>query len=272
MQPIKKDDKTGILYRKWKATDERAVLLLVHGLAAQSGRWECMTDFFLGKNVSSYAIDLKGFGETQGPRGHIDSFRTYFEDIKRLCEIISEESPGKKIFILGESMGALISFIAAIMYPGLFDGLVCISPAFMSRLKFTVLDYIKMLASLLYDPGKQFNLPFTSEMCTRDRGYQEMIDRDPREHRTGTSKLLFNIGMVQIRCMIFRGRIPTGVLFLLAGDELLVSPKASRSIFKRLKTPDKIIIEYPEMRHALSIELGKEKVFEDILRWVQKRI
>jgi len=272
MQPIEKDEKTGILFRKWTAPAAQGALLLVHGLGAQSRRWECMADFFLEKNISSYAIDLKGFGETEGPRGHIGSFRTYFEDIKRLRDIISKQNPGKKVFILGESMGALISFIMAIRDPGLFDGLVCISPAFASRLKFTALEYVKILSALLYDPAKQFDMPFTPEMCTTDCDYQEMMDTDPREHRTGTSKLLFNIAMAQIRSMIFRGEITTSVLFLLAGNDVLVSPEASKSIFERLRTPDKTIIEYPEMCHALSIETGKERIFEDILKWVRKRI
>ena len=35
---------------------------------------------------------------------------------------------------------------------------------------------------------------------------------------------------------------------------------------------DKQLIEYPEMFHALSIDLDREKVFADILNWVERRI
>jgi len=45
----------------------------------------------------------------------------------------------------------------------------------------------------------------------------------------------------------------------------------SEKVFRGLKTKDKKIIMYPEMYHALSIELAREKVFEDILRWLIKR-
>lgn len=61
-------------------------------------------------------------------------------------------------------------------------------------------------------------------------------------------------------------------LFLVAGDDKMVDSRASMEIFKRLKVKDKTLVEYPGMYHSLSIELGKEKVFEDLLKWVEKRI
>ena len=128
------DEKTGIVYRRWMASSRGGVLLLVHGLGAHSGRWEFLADFFLRYNISSYSIELKGFGETPGVKGHIDSFDTYLKDIRRLHDIIAKEDPFAKVFLLGESMGALISFVMTGLYPGLFRGLICLSPAFGSRM------------------------------------------------------------------------------------------------------------------------------------------
>jgi alpha-beta hydrolase superfamily lysophospholipase len=67
-------------------------------------------------------------------------------------------------------------------------------------------------------------------------------------------------------------QLKTPVLFLLAGKDLLVDPRESESVFKKLKIKDKTLIKYPEMLHALSIDLGREKVFEDIFSWLTKRI
>jgi alpha-beta hydrolase superfamily lysophospholipase len=47
--------------------------------------------------------------------------------------------------------------------------------------------------------------------------------------------------------------------------------KAERAMFARLALADKTIREYPEMRHALSIERGREAVFADIVAWLDKR-
>nr|MBC8428746.1 alpha/beta hydrolase [FCB group bacterium] len=55
-------------------------------------------------------------------------------------------------------------------------------------------------------------------------------------------------------------------------SDTLVDPKASKSVFKGLKHKDKKLIEYPEMYHALSIDIGRETVFNDILKWIVERI
>lgn len=270
---IKCDDKTGVIYRKWKVSQPRAVLLLVHGLGAHSERWKFLSEYFLRNNISSYALELKGFGETGELRGDIDSFKSYLKDVFSLYGIIKNENPAKKIFVLGESLGALIAFLAAIENPRLFNGLICISPAFKNRLKFTASDYIKILISFFFNPQRQFTVPFNSAMCTRDTGYQEAMEKDPREHRLATSRLLMDIGLAQLKAAILKNRINSPVLFLIAGNEdKLVDPEASKKIFGRLKTADRELIQYPDMRHALSIELGREKVFADILKWIENRL
>jgi alpha-beta hydrolase superfamily lysophospholipase len=39
-----------------------------------------------------------------------------------------------------------------------------------------------------------------------------------------------------------------------------------------LQGADKTLLVFPGMRHALSIDLGREKVFEDILAWAGPRV
>lgn len=272
MHILKRDNETGIIYRQWECRLPKAVLLLVHGLGAYSGNWGFLGDFFSQRNFSSYAIGLRGFGEAGNLKGHVDSFRSYFDDIRNLYFIIKKENEGKKIFLLGESLGALISFLMAALKPQFFDGLVCISPAFKSRLKFSILDYVKIFLSLLYNPRRQFNMPFDSGMCTRDLDYQRVMDSDKNVHRLATSRFLINTALAQIRAQIIRNKISIPVLFLLSGEDRLVDTEASIKLFSALKIKEKVIKHYPGMYHALSVEQGREKVFEDILVWLERRI
>lgn len=269
---MKIDERGGIIYREWHAPSVKAVLLLVHGLGAHTGRWEFCADYFLNKNISSCAIELKGFGKTPGLKGHVDSFDTYLADIKKLLEIIKEKNKGKKVFLTGESLGGLISILTVEDNPDLFDGLICISPAFSNRLKVKILEYVKIFSSLLYNPKKQFSMPFNAQMCTRDVEYQKVMEADEREHRLASSRLLFNTLLAQPKSFKYSNRIKIPVLFLLAGEDKLVNPDAAKNFFKGLKTEDKELIEYPGMYHALSIELGREKVFKDAFLWLEKRL
>ena len=249
--------------------DGRAVFLLVHGLGAHAGRWEALTDFFRERGISSYAVELRDFD--RHPAGH-GSFRDNYKKIERLYDAAARDNPGKKIFLIGESMGALIAFLFTASRPALFNGLVCISPAFANRYKPAFLDSVKMALPLFYNPEKEFKLPFDSSMCTRDAYYRKKLDEDPREYRSVSSRVILEILMAQAHARFVRGKIAIPVLFLLAGEDKLVDPAASKKIFTALAVKDKTLVEFPRMYHSLSIEIGKEKVFEEILKWVEKRI
>lgn len=260
------------MYRNWGLPTPKAVFLLVHGLGGYSGRWQFLADFFLQHDISSYAIELRGFGPTKGPRGHVDSFDQYFEDISCLRGIISKDNPGKKIFIIGESLGGLISFLAAAKTKKLFDGLILLSPAFMTKYKLPIWDYIKVFGSLFYNPKKQFYLHFVPKMYTRDVECQKRIAIDEQECNVATGQLLTRIVLGQLSAAFVHKKLEIPVLFLLSGADLIVNSKASRRLFRTLQDEDKGIIEYSSMYHALSIDVGREKVFGDILQWVENRI
>jgi len=271
---MKKCGKRNIFYRQWGCSSPKAVLLLVHGLGGHSNNWEYFSDYFVRSGVACYALELKGFGEDVLDRvkGHIDSLDTYVKDVRRLHHIIKREHRGKKVFVAGESMGGLIAFIAAIKKPDLFSGLICISPGFGSLLKFSLLDYIKMTLAWLHKPKKQFVMPFDSEMCTRDPACRKQMDSDPLEHRFATPGLLLNVLLGQMYSKVLKRKVRMRTLFLLGEKDTFVCGRASREIFEGLKTKDKQLIKYPEMRHTLTAELGREKVFNDALKWVEKRI
>ena len=265
MQKIETPD---ILYYKWAVQNPDAVFLLVHGMGAHSGRWGFLADWFLKQNISSYSLELKGFGEAPGVRGHIDSLSIYYRDILKLADKIREENPGKKVMLLAESMGGLIAFMTAALYPGSFDGLIAISPAFANGMKISPLTMLDMVTAMLYNQKKQFKMPFNAQMCTVDGEYRKVMDADPREHRFATSRLLWEILVAQLKSGFVKDKIKIPVLFLFAGKDYLVNTGPGIKMFKSLKTDRKKMIEYPEMQHALSIEKDRDKVFSDILEWI----
>ena len=247
-------------------------MLLVHGLGGHSNNWDFMASFLSEHGISSYAIELKGFGRTEGLRGHIDSLNSYIKDVRRLCNIIKREHRSYPVFIAGESLGGLISFLTAIKKPKLFKGLICMSPGFASRLKFSFIDYLRMVSARFYNSKKQFVMPFNNDMCTRDPECKKIIENDLFEHRFATPMLLQGILMGQLSSRFLKHKVRTDTLFLLAGDDRFTNTVTSRKIFKGIKFEHKVIVEYPEMRHSLNMELGREKVFNDLLEWVEKRI
>ena len=249
-------------YKVWRSSAPRGIFVLVHGLGAHSERWAAMADFFLGRNIASYALDLP----------NLNSVSNFYGEILRVREIAAKDNPGKPVFLVGESLGALASFLFIAEHPELFNGLVCISPAFASRKKIGLPESVKMIALSRCDPARKVKLPFDSSMCTRDTDYREKMDNDPLEYRSISSALVFEILAAQARARSASKKIKLGVLFLLSGEDMIVDTGISKKIFNGLPSQDKTLREFSGMYHSLSIELGKEAVFEDLFNWVEKRL
>jgi alpha-beta hydrolase superfamily lysophospholipase len=267
---------TDVLYRKWEAAppaaSPKAVFLLAHGLGAHSARWDDLAYHLARNGFTSYGIELRGFGRTpERPRGHVDSLRVWERDILKLRETITLEHPGKKIFILGESIGGLIAFNLACRYSEAFAGQVLVSPDFKNGLKFPLSAYLTIAALILFRPRKTIRVPYDSAMCTRDADYQAVMDQNPDELRVASLKCLVSILSEQGKSKRLAKTLGVPSLFLISGVDLLVDERASRKLFETLTLQDKKLIEYPEMLHALSIDLGRERVFQDIVGWVDQR-
>jgi alpha-beta hydrolase superfamily lysophospholipase len=260
-----------VRYRQWNAPGAQVVLLAVHGLGGHTGRWEPLADFFSPRGVAVYALALRGFGDTPGLKGHVDSFNTYFSDIESLVDVIRTEYPRQKIFLLGESLGGLICFLAAMERGRSFAGLICLSPSFADTLNIDMKTFWGVIFSFVFAPAKQFTLPLSLSCCSRDIELVKRLDADPREHRLASSRLLAGIVLAEQRAKILSNRIAIPVLFLLSGHDTIVSTAESRRVFQTLKVRDKTVKVYPEMLHALSIDTGRESVFEDMWNWIKAR-
>ncbi len=272
MTELKRVPNTDIIYKSWVNNENKAVFILIHGLGAHADRWKFLAEYFLNQNISSYALALKGFADMGNTKPHIQSFRIYHNDILNLRDQVKKMHPGRKIFLVGESMGGNIAFNLAAENPGLFDGLICISPAFANAIRFSFGQYLELIYGLIFEPDKQIFLPFTVEQCTQDTDYQKVMKNNPQELRTASAKLLLNILLEQLHSSSLVKKLTTPVLFLLSLKDTMVNPQASKNIFNKIEIEDKKLIGYEDMRHALSIEKERDWVFQDLAKWVNGRI
>ena len=104
------DDGTKLRLARWNEEGERDILL-IHGLAEHLGRYEHIGAFFAEKGWRVTALELRGHGESEGKRGHTESWDRYVEDVQAAMGTI-----GKEMTIVAHSMGGLVT-LAAMMHP-----------------------------------------------------------------------------------------------------------------------------------------------------------
>ncbi|CAF1540899.1 unnamed protein product, partial [Adineta ricciae] len=86
----------------------RALLVVIHGLAEHSGRYEHLFDFFHENNFAVIAMDLRGHGQSAGRHGFIPTAEAVFQDLDLLLKEARNIYPSCRMILYGHSMGGTI--------------------------------------------------------------------------------------------------------------------------------------------------------------------
>ena len=100
-------------------------VVLVHGFGASWGHWRKNIPV-LAENCRVFAIDLIGFGGSAKPKPHDEiayTFETWGQQIGDFCR----EVVGEPAFLVGNSVGCIVSMQAAIANPDLIRGLALLN-------------------------------------------------------------------------------------------------------------------------------------------------
>lgn len=127
-------------YKSFEVPDERAAIIIPPGHRTDMHEYSEPV-YELGKEgYSLYTFDHRGqgssprLGKTSGV-AHVDSFNDYVGDLETFINEVVKKKPHDRVYILGPSMGGLISTHLVLQNPDAADAIVAIAPAFGVNLK-----------------------------------------------------------------------------------------------------------------------------------------
>jgi pimeloyl-ACP methyl ester carboxylesterase len=97
------------------------VLVLIHGLGDEADSWRHLILLLNSAGYRVLALDLPGFGRSVAP-GRI-SLKNHAAAVLRLLEAVKIK-PESPVFLVGNSLGAVVAEAAAFKKPGLVKGLI----------------------------------------------------------------------------------------------------------------------------------------------------
>jgi acylglycerol lipase len=250
----------------------RAVLLVAHGYGEHGGRYGNLVDRLVPRGYALYALDHRGHGRSDGPRGHVGRFAELVADLHALRVRVEAEQRGRPLFLVGHSLGGLIVVRYLLAHPSGLAGAVLSSPAL--GLADEPPRFLQWLARVLsrIAPRTSFQGNVKPEYLSRDQAVGRAYASDPLVHRRATARFFVEFKWAMRNAAERAPEIRVPILVLQAGDDRLVDPRATEDFAVRIASESKDVRVYPGLFHEIFNETEKDRVLDDLERWLEDRL
>jgi len=260
-----------LFYQRWAAARVGIPLIIVHGGGDHSGRHAETADRLVGAGYAVHALDLPGHGKSSGKRGHIRHFEDYLSSVRVFVQEVSGQCSGQKPILLGHSLGGLISTFYAIKQRETIRCLILSSPLW--GFNFCVPLWQRFLARTLLPvwPSLTLDRPRVGEdVLSHDPRVAALYRSDPLVHSKASIRLYVELRnrFRELPFVLPELKVPT--LVLQAGTDWVSSAEAVKRLFPAIGSAQKQMIVYDGYYHEVLHEVGKERVFQDLMMWLQR--
>lgn len=277
----------------------RCVLHIAHGMAEYALRYQAIVPYFLQEQIAVYAHDQRGHGKAVtsiAEQGLLQNnwFNDQVEDVRIIIDHLKEKHPGKKIILLGHSMGSFVSQRFFQLYGEQIDGLILsasngkqdpllnvgISVAWLQKTIFgnkhrsNLIDHLSFAA---------FNKKFAPNRTTNDwlsRDEQE-VDKYVADEQCGfvcSSSYFYDFfkGIKDALQSHNIQQIPKHIpMYAFAGDKdpVGMEGKGFLQLIQNWKAAGVSNIHYDlykDGRHEMLNETNREEVINNCILWIKK--
>lgn len=265
---LKTKDNVELFTQSWKTADPKAVVVLTHGLGEHSGRYPHVGKALNNAGYSLYAYDLRGHGQSGGPRGHTPAYEFLLDDLEAVIANAKGDQPGKKVFVYGHSMGGNITLNYALRRPAGLSGVITTGAWLKLAFEPPPLQLAlgRLMANLIPTFAQQTNLD--TNALSHDPAIGQAYREDKLVHGTITAKLFAGITNASEYALTHAAELKLPALLLHGGGDPIISPEGTRQFYERATVPDKTLRLYDGLFHEIHNELEQAVVFKDMIEWL----
>ena len=251
--------------REWTADEPRASVLILHGIAEHSGRYEHIGTSFAKAGFAARAYDHHGHGRSGGKRGHVDSFDVFLDDVEdNLAEL---RRAGQPVVVCAHSMGGLIAYSYAVSDRPQPDVYLLSGPAIGA----VVPAWQRILAPILGRIVPRFFIkaPFDGALLSIDPDVGRAYEEDPLRVPGATARLGMELFVAMKNCneRIDRLRVPTMVVH--GGEDPIVPPEFSAPIAARTEAT-RVVLD--GLRHEVLNEPSWSDTIADLIGFAERTL
>ncbi|KAE9062682.1 hypothetical protein PF010_g29299 [Phytophthora fragariae] len=272
-----------LFYRFWlpkhlgSAKDARAVVIVLHGVNSHSGRNNKFMVEVLQHGFLVAGLDHEGMGRSDGRHGYFSSVGMLVDDAMAFVDLVKAKYPGKKVFLLGGSLGGLMILHALSKGgPKLVDGAVILCPAteihkasrpshLMEAIGRLLQEYMPKLPLVKANSGKNSH-PEVAAAIDAEKHADPLYY--PGKMRVGTGlALLEGITSIQDKLQL----IETPYLLQHGTADQACSVTGSAALHLKTRSADKTFKTYEGGHHDLASEPPRirDAVVRDFVAWLE---
>ena len=217
------------------------------------------------------AFDLRGHGRSQGPRGDVGAFPHFLQDLLAVEHLMEGEfPPDLPRFLLGHSLGGLVSLRRLQVFQGPYAGAILSAPWLATALP----GWVERAGSFLGLALAGMALPsgIGPEKLTRDPAMVREWRIDPLNHTRITPRLFREVVRVQKEVLGFRGVVESPLLFLVPGADPVVRSVVTEDFARGMAGGSVQVEILPGCLHEPLNDLGRDEVRDLVAGWMEARM
>ena len=265
---------TRVFLRIWTPDQPpRAVLVLVHGLAEHAGRYRHVVETFLQDGYVIFGHDHRGFGKSEGKRGHWERFEDVLRDMKLVVDRAKAMYPDLPFGMFAHSMGGTIGVQYLYHHDG-FQAAVISAPGFgpgpdQNQL---LLRLLPILSRLM--PRHTLDRKWSEEYrLSHDPAEAVAWNEDPLVHPYVTPRWAVEYLKAAKEAKTLLARLTIPILIVLGDADVTVDVGLIREAAAQAG-PNVTLRVYPNAYHEVHNELPeiREAMLADVRAWLNARL
>ena len=271
MSEIKREtSRTGVALatREWlPAGKPTAGVLIVHGLAEHSGRYDHVAEALTDRGFAVHAYDQRGHGESGGDRMHVDGWDVLLDDVEDRLSAMTFEVKAPSV-LYGHSFGGLVALDYCLTRSEVLPDLLVLSAP---GIKSTIAKWKQVLAPILAKvaPRAAIPLDFDGEHLSRDPSVGEAYLNDPLVELKASARFGAEALQAQNRVGERMDSLSIRTLVIAGGNDEIVPPHSSHSLGEVPGVDRKL---YPNLRHEVHNEPEGPEVVSAIADWIDAQL
>jgi lysophospholipase len=247
------------------------VVVLVHGAGEHSGRYGHVVSRLAAEGYAVHASDHRGHGRSDGPRALIEDMDDIVADVDTLVDRAVAAQPGLPVFMLGHSMGGLISLRYALAHQERLAGLILSATLAAIDSVPRTLELVGRALSVLAPRAPL--IAIDASLVSRDPAVVEAYRADPLVHHgklPARTAAQIADAVASFPETVSAISVPTLILYGTADG--LCPPAGSEMLARRIGSAELTVKTYEGLFHEILNEPERDAVLDDIVAWLTARV